>query len=104
LPSWLVSWSSFSSTAFTIFRERGEALYAYIAKQDLEARVLQVEHDETDRWGGAIGSTRLRIDVVATSPFKGNRAAPAVGLVMFDLEHPRPVFPISLRATRSTLL
>lgn len=37
-----------------IFHERGEALYAYIAKQDLEARVLQVEHDETDRWGGAI--------------------------------------------------
>ena len=41
-----------------IFRERGEALYAYIAKQDLEARVLQVEHDETDRWG----MPRLRID------------------------------------------
>ncbi len=47
-----------------IFRERGEALYAYIAKQDLEARVLQVEHDETDRWGGAIA---LEGDVATTS-------------------------------------
>jgi nitrogen fixation protein len=57
LPSWLVSWSSFSSTAFTSV---GEALYAYIAKQDLEARVLQVEHDETDRWGGAIATRASR--------------------------------------------
>ena len=57
-----------------IFRERGEALYAYIAKQDLEARVLQVEHDETDR-------------CYYVNPQPG-----------------RPVFPISLRATRSTLL
>lgn len=47
-----------------IFRERGEALYAYIAKQDLEARVLQVEHDETERWGGAIA---LKGDVATTS-------------------------------------
>ena len=26
-----------------IFRERGADLYAYIAKQDLEARVIQIE-------------------------------------------------------------
>lgn len=68
-----------------IFSERGEALYAYIAKQDLEARVLQVEHDETDRWGGAIALEGGRRYYVNPQPG-------------------RPVFPISLRATRSTLL
>ena len=46
-----------------IFRERGADLYAYIAKQDLEARVLQIEHNDAERWGGAIsleGGRRCR--------------------------------------------
>ncbi|STT07147.1 protein nifT [Klebsiella michiganensis] len=47
-----------------IFRERGADLYAYIAKQDLEARVLQIEHNDAERWGGAIS---LEGDAATTS-------------------------------------
>lgn len=68
-----------------IFRERGADLYAYIAKQDLEARVLQIEHNDAERWGGAIsleGGHRYYVN-------------PQPG---------RPAFPISLRATRGALI
>ena len=64
-----------------IFRERGAQLYCYIAKQDLEAKVLEVQHDTLESWGGGIlleGGRRYYVD-------------PQPG---------RPVFPISLRATR----
>jgi nitrogen fixation protein len=37
-----------------IFRERGPDLWCYIAKQDLEAKVIAIEHDTPDNWGGAI--------------------------------------------------
>jgi nitrogen fixation protein NifT len=47
-----------------IFRERGADLYAYIAKQDLEAKVIQIEHDDPERWGGAIS---LEGDAATTS-------------------------------------
>jgi nitrogen fixation protein NifT len=36
------------------FRERGPDLWCYIAKQDLEAKVIAIEHDTPDNWGGAI--------------------------------------------------
>ncbi|MEN0617506.1 putative nitrogen fixation protein NifT [Klebsiella indica] len=68
-----------------IFRERGADLYAYIAKQDLEARVIQIEHNDADRWGGAISLEGGRCYYVNPQPA-------------------RPVFPVSLRATRNTLL
>ncbi|TKI03476.1 putative nitrogen fixation protein NifT [Martelella alba] len=67
-----------------IFRERGSQLYCYIAKQDLEAKVLEVEHDGQDKWGGAVileGGRRYRV----------------------NLQPGRPSFPVSLRATRDTL-
>lgn len=68
-----------------IFRERGADLYAYIAKQDLEARVIQIEHNDAERWGGAISLEGGRHYYVNPQPG-------------------RPVFPISLRATRSALI
>lgn len=34
-----------------IFRERNAQLYCYIAKQDLEARVIGIEFDSQDCWG-----------------------------------------------------
>lgn len=37
-----------------IIRERGPDLWCYIAKQDLEAKVIAIEHDTPDNWGGAI--------------------------------------------------
>jgi hypothetical protein len=51
-----------------IFRERGADLYAYIAKQDLEARVIQIEHNDAERWGGAIS---LEGDAATTSSAAG---------------------------------
>ena len=68
-----------------IFRERGPDLYAYIAKQDLEARVIQIEHDNAERWGGAISLEGGRHYYINPQPG-------------------RPDFPISLRATRNTLI
>ncbi|MGE0973357.1 putative nitrogen fixation protein NifT (plasmid) [Klebsiella sp. WOUb02] len=68
-----------------IFRERGADLYAYIAKQDLEARVIQIEHNDVDRWGGAIS-------------LEGG------GRYYVNPQPERPAFPISLRATRNTLI
>ncbi|HHG8772030.1 TPA: putative nitrogen fixation protein NifT [Raoultella planticola] len=68
-----------------IFRERGADLYAYIAKQDLEARVIQIEHNDAECWGGAIS-------------LEGGRR------YYVNLQPGRPAFPISLRATRSTLI
>lgn len=68
-----------------IFRERGADLYAYIARRDLEARVIQIEHNDVDRWGGAIS-------------LEGG------GRYYVSPQPERPTFPISLRATRSTLI
>ncbi|KAA8995593.1 putative nitrogen fixation protein NifT [Affinibrenneria salicis] len=65
-----------------IFRQRDDQLYCYIAKQDLEARVTGVEFDRPDRWGGRIeleGGRRWYVDPQAS----------------------RPLFPVSLRASRS---
>ena len=67
-----------------IFRERGADLRAYIAKQDLEARVIQIEHNDAERWGGAIsleGTPLLRASAAGASRL-----------------------PDSLRATRNTLI
>ncbi|MBP2198908.1 putative nitrogen fixation protein NifT [Pantoea cypripedii] len=64
-----------------IFRRRGADLYCYIAKQDLEAKVIAVEHDTPERWGGAVS-------------LEGGRR-------YFVSEQPgRPDFPVSLRASR----
>nr|WP_318381727.1 putative nitrogen fixation protein NifT [uncultured Enterobacter sp.] len=63
------------------FRERETQLYCYIAKQDLEARVLAVEHDSEGKWGGTIHLEGGRQYVVSVQPGK-------------------PVFPLSLRASR----
>lgn len=63
------------------FRERNAQLYCYIAKQDLEARVLTVEQDSPESWGGVIsleGGRRYRVTV----------------------QPGKPAFPLSLRATR----
>ncbi|WBT56115.1 putative nitrogen fixation protein NifT [Kosakonia oryzendophytica] len=64
-----------------IIRQRGNDLYCYIAKQDLEARVLHIEHDTTQRWGGVLSLEGGRRYYVNEQPG-------------------RPAFPISLRATR----
>ncbi|MCS5947032.1 putative nitrogen fixation protein NifT [Klebsiella variicola subsp. variicola] len=68
-----------------IFRERGEALYAYIAKQDLRPGCSR--SNMTRRTAGA-----------ARLPSEGGRR------YYVNPQPGRPVFPISLRATRSTLL
>ncbi|WP_437887606.1 putative nitrogen fixation protein NifT [Phytobacter sp. V91] len=68
-----------------IFRERGPDLWCYIAKQDLEAKVIAIEHDTPESWGGAISLEGGRQYFVNPQPG-------------------RPSFPISLRATRSALL
>lgn len=64
-----------------IFRERNAQLYCYIAKQDLEAKVIEVEHDQPERWGGLVALEGGRRYYVNPQPG-------------------RPAFPISLRATR----
>ncbi|CAI8889024.1 MULTISPECIES: putative nitrogen fixation protein NifT [Kosakonia] len=64
-----------------ILRQRGADLYCYIAKQDLEARVVQVEHDTPEHWGGAL-------------ELEGGRR------YYVNLQPGRPTFPLSLRATR----
>ncbi|APG18004.1 MULTISPECIES: putative nitrogen fixation protein NifT [Enterobacterales] len=66
-------------------RQRGADLYCYIAKQDLEAKILDVEHDTPERWGGAIS-------------LEGGRR------YYVNLQPGRPSFPISLRATRDALV
>ena len=68
-----------------IFRERGPDLWCYIAKQDLEAKVIAIEHDTPDNRGGDISLEGGRQYVVSLQPG-------------------RPSFPISLRATRGALL
>ncbi|WP_213992181.1 NifT/FixU family protein [Sodalis sp. dw_96] len=35
-----------------LFSEKNDGLYCYIAKQDLEARVLHIEFDDAACWGG----------------------------------------------------
>ncbi|OAT74960.1 nitrogen fixation protein NifT [Mangrovibacter phragmitis] len=67
-----------------IFRQRDQALYCYIAKLDLEAKVTAVEFDQHDNWGGRI-------------ELEGGRA------YHVHPQIPRPVFPVSLRATRAAL-
>ncbi|WP_041526252.1 NifT/FixU family protein [Pantoea sp. At-9b] len=64
-----------------IFRQRGADLYCYIAKQDLEARVTQVEYDTPERWGGAVALEGGRCYYVSLQPG-------------------RPNFPVSLHASR----
>ncbi|HDR2751529.1 MULTISPECIES: putative nitrogen fixation protein NifT [Enterobacter] len=68
-----------------IIRQRGADLYCYIAKQDLEAKILVVEHDTPERWGGTIS-------------LEGGRR------YYVNVQPGRPSFPISLRATRDALV
>jgi len=35
-----------------LFSKKGDDLYCYIAKQDLEARVVRLEFDDAACWGG----------------------------------------------------
>ncbi len=68
-----------------IIRQRGADLYCYIAKQDLEAKIVEVEHDSPESWGGVIyleGGRRYYVNI----------------------QPGRPSFPISLRATRDALV
>lgn len=37
-----------------MFRQHSDGLYCYIAKRDLEAKVLQIEHVQDDNWGGQV--------------------------------------------------
>ena len=37
-----------------MLREQDGKLSLYIAKKDLEAMVVSLEHDEADKWGGRI--------------------------------------------------
>lgn len=67
-----------------IFRQRGADLYCYIAKQDLEAKVVHVEHDSAESWGGLVtleGGKRYNV----------------------TLQAGRPLFPLSMRASRDSL-
>ncbi|NMP26636.1 putative nitrogen fixation protein NifT [Rahnella sp. SAP-1] len=65
-----------------IFRLRDNSLYCYIAKQDLEAKVLELEHNLPECWGGRISLEGGKAYYIAPQP--------AI-----------PRFPVSLRATRS---
>lgn len=67
-----------------IFRERNAQLYCYIAKQDLEARVIGIEFDSQDCWGGEValeGGKRYYVNP----------------------QTEKPLFPVSLRASRPSL-
>lgn len=66
------------------FRKRETQLYCYIAKQDLEAKVVAVEHDTDEQWGGAI-------------QLEGGRH------YYVNLQPGNPAFPLSLRATRDAV-
>ena len=37
-----------------MFREHEGKLSLYIAKKDLEAMVVSLEHDQSDKWGGKV--------------------------------------------------
>ncbi|CAG9000786.1 MAG: hypothetical protein CENE_02793 [Candidatus Celerinatantimonas neptuna] len=37
-----------------ILRQQSDGLYCYIAKRDLEERVVQIEFEQHDCWGGTI--------------------------------------------------
>lgn len=66
-----------------IFRQQTDGLYAYIAKRDLEAKVVEVEFEDADNWGG-------RIDL-------------ANGQSYFLKPQPQtPSFPVTLRLSRAT--
>ncbi|ACS84305.1 MULTISPECIES: putative nitrogen fixation protein NifT [Musicola] len=67
-----------------IFRERNAQLYCYIAKLDLEAKVTDVEFDQPERWGGRVA-------------LEGGKC------YYINPQEAKPVFPVSLRATRSEL-
>ncbi len=67
-----------------IFRLRNNSLYCYIAKQDMEAKVVQLEHNHPQQWGGR----------VCLEGGKTYYVEPQPGI---------PSFPVSLRATRSEL-
>ncbi|MFM2481679.1 putative nitrogen fixation protein NifT [Celerinatantimonas sp. YJH-8] len=65
-----------------IFRQQTDGLYAYIAKRDLEAKVVNIEFDSPDHWGGKIEL--------------------ANGQSWFLTPQPRmPSFPITLRLSRA---
>ncbi|MFM2484280.1 putative nitrogen fixation protein NifT [Celerinatantimonas yamalensis] len=40
--------------ANVILRQQSDGLYCYIAKRDLEARVVQIEFEKADCWGGRL--------------------------------------------------
>ncbi|MFS2225151.1 NifT/FixU family protein [Pantoea sp. B65] len=65
-----------------IFRHSNEQLWCYVAKLDLEARVMAVEFDNAERWGG-------RVEI------EGDK------VWYVQPQQPRPRFPVSLRATRA---
>ena len=67
-----------------IFRQREQALYCYIAKLDLEAKVVCIEFDKAEHWGGRI-------------ELEGGR------VYHIHPQEPKPVFPVALRATRAAL-
>jgi nitrogen fixation protein NifT len=64
-----------------IFRLKDDALYGYIAKQDREVRVTALEFNEEQCWGG-----QLQLED---------------GDSYYIAQQPKPLFPISLRATRA---
>ncbi|WP_130470436.1 putative nitrogen fixation protein NifT [Candidatus Magnetaquicoccus inordinatus] len=62
-------------------RNAAGALLCYVAKRDLEAAVLSVEHDAEDRWGGTL------------SLANGER-------FFIEPRGSRPVLPVTLRANK----
>ncbi|MFM2478493.1 putative nitrogen fixation protein NifT [Celerinatantimonas sp. MCCC 1A17872] len=37
-----------------ILREQADGLYCYIAKRDLEAKIVDIEFEQPDCWGGRL--------------------------------------------------
>ena len=66
------------------FRKHETQLYCYIAKQDLEAKVVAIEHDSDEQWGGVI-------------QLEGGRQ------YYVNVQPGTPAFPLSLRATRDAV-
>ncbi|WP_410014896.1 putative nitrogen fixation protein NifT [Sodalis sp. C49] len=65
-----------------LFSEKGADLYCYIAKQDLEARVVRIEFDDAACWGGMFELEGGKSYYIFPQPGK-------------------PPFPVRLRASKN---
>lgn len=64
-----------------LFSKKGDDLYCYIAKQDLEARVIHIEFDDVACWGGSFELEGGKSYYIFPQPGK-------------------PPFPVRLRASK----